>query len=178
MEEIRDSLHKRKRKGPARPGYGGTLPPSVPLRKFQIANFSLILGRLNRRLTGVGQNTYIKAISTWREKRITALDVIKTTWTPHDEPVKTATDQLKYLTHGSPTMRYAFHLVRGTVSRAKDYKGHKKVLFCEALPLNAWFLALVLRHAYIGVAVMHADLSQDERSKLAELFNDPKSWLT
>lgn len=49
---------------------------------------------------------------------------------------------------------------------------HQKILLGEQLPLSAWYAEVALKHAYIKVAVMHSGLSQFERAKLADAFND------
>ena len=103
------------------------------------------------------------------------MDIIKATWRLGDGAIQSRVEQLQFLTYGSPTLRYALHLISKTTFQ--KIKRNKKVLLGEALPVCAWFTEMVLKHAYIGVAVMHAELTQNERSKLADEFNDPNSSL-
>lgn len=69
------------------------------------------------------------------------------------------------------------HLVHRVTLKDSTVPGQKKLLLGEALPFCAWFTALVLEHACINVAVMHAGLTQTERSNLADKFNNAQSDL-
>lgn len=165
-----------KRKGPSRPGYlHNVFLPVVPLRDLMICNFSVILGRLNAALKARGKDTYVKSIASWRDIKLSAVDIIHATWRDGDLPIGTRVEQLSYLTYGSPALKFTMHLVHKVTLKDSTASGHRKLLLGEALPISAWYTALVLEHAYINVAVVHAGLTQTERSTLGEKFNDPQS---
>lgn len=161
----------------SRPGHGSSmLQPLVPLRDLRIANSSLLLARFNASMKDQQSTTYINAITRWRESGISALDFIHATWKPGDLPVVTRVQQLTFLAYGSPVLRFVFRLICKYCFRDPG-KGHAKLILGEALPVTAWFLEIALQHAYIKVKVMHANLTQSERSELAAEFNDSKSTL-
>lgn len=85
---------------------------------------------------------------------------------------------MEFLTYVSPTLRFALHLIQKHTLASTDDPRPKKILLGEALPVCAWFAEVVLAHAFIGVEVMHAQLSQSERSDMADRFNNPSSDLT
>lgn len=124
-----------------------------------------------------GQDTSVKNISIWRESSRSALDMIQATWKLGDPPVKTHMQQLAFLAYGSPTLRYALYLAATKIFRDPNCPYHRKLLIGEALPLSAWFMEMVIQHAYIGVAVMNSGLTQSQRSDVAKKFNNPKSDL-
>lgn len=87
IQELKDQLSKIHRRGPPRPGHNQLVfLPVVPLRDPMIANFSVILARLNHALTKAGEDTNVNSIAKWREKGRGALDIIKATWRPGDCP--------------------------------------------------------------------------------------------
>lgn len=157
-------MYKRYRRGDPRPKQGIIIfLPVVPLRDLAIAT---ILAHLNHLVKIKGEDSYVNTISRWREQGLNGLHIIKAVWREGDIPVDTHRGQMEFLTYGSPTLRFALHLIQKHTLASTDDPRPKKILLGEALPVCAWF------------AVMHAQLSQSERSDMADRFNNPSSDLT
>ena len=148
-----------------------------PLRDLSIANFSVILARFNKILKSENGDTHVDSVARWRDNGVTANDIMKVTRRQDDAPVRTHFEQMEYLTLGSPSLRHAYRLISKHCLTPDSVKGHKKIILGTDIPVTAWFAETVFRHAYMGVAVMHSNLSQAQRAALADQFNDEKSDL-
>lgn len=111
-------------------------------------------------------------MATFRSNGSGAKWVIDAVWCEGDTPITTRLEQLEFLCFVSPMLRYLIFVLKEYIIPSNGRKA-TKLLVCENIPLVAWFMEQVLRHAYINVRVLHADLNQEQRSELVREFNDP-----
>ena len=143
------------------------------MRDLAIANFSIVLARLNHALKLTSRDSYVEAERVWRRQGRSGFDIIKALWREADIPVKSHQGMLAFIVDGLPTLCYALHLIQRVVLVGQDVPGHKKLLLEEAYPGCGRYMEVVLRPAQIHVVTTHSGLGQIERSELADRFNEP-----
>ena len=67
------------------------------MRDLAIANFSVILARLNHALKLTSRDSYVEAEKVWRRQGRCGFDVIKAVGTEADVPVTSYQDMLAFL---------------------------------------------------------------------------------
>ena len=147
------------------------------MEDLAIANFSIILARLNHALKLRSRNSYVDVDRVWLRQGRYGFVIIKDVWRESDIPVRTHQEMLAFLVYGSTTLRYALHLIQKVVLADQDVPGHKKLLLGEAYLVCAWYTEVVLRHTHIHVTTMHSGLSQMGGSELADRVNEPSDIL-
>jgi hypothetical protein len=113
----------------------------------------------------------------FRNLNLTAHHFIDIVKRPSDPPTNTGLEKLRFLTHGSPTLRYILSQIRDYVLPTKADGTYEKLLITEDLPNLAWFWEKVLQFLYIGAAVLHTNLHSNERQVLQDRFNNPNDSL-
>lgn len=104
------------------------------MRDLAIANFSIILARLNHALKLTSRDSYVEAERVWRRQGRSGFDIIKAVWRESDIPVRTHQEMLGFLVYGSPTLRYALHLIQRVVLVDQDIPGHKNFYWVKHTP--------------------------------------------
>ncbi|KJX94525.1 hypothetical protein TI39_contig4182g00005 [Zymoseptoria brevis] len=85
----------------------------------------------------------------------------------------TQREMMKWLSYGSPKLRYLIEYYATKVMRSPD----RKLMVCEDIPFSAWFWELAFATMNIPAATYHGDLSEKQRRKMVADFNDPNSTL-
>ncbi|KAF4636083.1 hypothetical protein G7Y89_g2010 [Cudoniella acicularis] len=151
------------------------------LRKLAMLNCSTILARLNLVMQSVEGNTHVATLDKWRSENQEA-DFIQDLTRGEGEPrSQTAADLVRFLTKGSPTLRLLFQVL--LTYHVLDplnkpfYKHHQKLIYADTVPANAYYVEKTLRAGLVDARTMHSGLSNNARSELVDLFNDPESSL-
>ena len=104
MEHIKPNRREKARSGPPEPGQTQHFfLPVVPMKELAIANFSIILARLNPALKLTSRKSYVEAERVWRRQGRSGFDIIKAVWRESDIPVRAHQEMLALLVHGSTT---------------------------------------------------------------------------
>jgi hypothetical protein len=93
---------------------------------------------------------------------------------PGDIPPITRMEQLKYLVHGSLTLRHILSQIRDHLLSVTTTD---KIIITEDTPLVAWYYERVLNYLHVNTRVLGAYLKPEERKRLIDDFNDRKSEL-
>lgn len=151
---------------------------TAPLRNLMIASSSLLLPRLDRSCQAMGINTLVHSLNQFRAQNVTAHELIPLVRRRGDPDCKTGAEKLKFLTYGSPKLRYILEVINQYSLPLLSSDRPRKILITEELPLSALFIELVAKLIYVQAAVLHAGLSDAERIELVNKFNDPNDRLT
>lgn len=147
------------------------------LRQLTIASASLILGRFDRTLRQMGFNTLVDDLNHFRAKNLGTREILALAKREGDAETNTGLEKLRFLTYGSPKLRFILHHIHTYVVPQVAQDQSPKLLITEDVPLNAFFFESVLNMIYIETEVMHAALSEAERINLVKRFNDSNDSL-
>ncbi len=144
----------------------------ISLRHLTIANFSLLLNRLDRMLRKIDRNTLIDDINLFRAKDLSAHHIVDFVRRQDDSSIKTDMKKLRFLLYETSTLRYILHQVHHYVLSHTIIEKKKKIFIIENVFFNAFFLKCVCNFIYVEVEVLHADLIDSKRMNLVNRFND------
>ena len=94
-----------------------------------------------------------------------------------DPPIMTHSQKLQFLCYGSPKARALCAQIRDYMLPAQAGEPYRKILFAEDTVPVAWFWELLFTGLFIDTAVLHAQLSHQERIQIVHDFNKPKKPL-
>lgn len=126
----------------------------------------------------MGINTLVHSLNQFRAQNVTAHELIPLVRRRGDPDCKTGAEKLKFLTYGSPKLRYILEVINQYSLPLLSSDRPRKILIAEELPLSALFIELVAKLIYVQAAVLHAGLSDAERIELVNKFNNPNDRLT
>lgn len=107
---------------------------------------------------------------------MTAHELVPLVHRPGDPSVGTGLDKTLFLVYGSPKLRYILRTVDYYLPHSGNNQA-QKILITEDVPLNAYYIELVLKSVYVEAEVLHAGLSDTERVDLVQRFRDPADKL-
>ena len=148
-----------------------------PLRHLTMISGSVLMDRFDRVVSKLGMSTLVGDMQKFRNLNLTAHHFIDIVKRPGDPPTNTGVEKLKFLSYGSPTLRYILSQIRDYVLPTEADGTYEKLLITEDLPNLAWFWEKVLQFLYIDAVVLHANLGNNERQMLQDRFNDPNDSL-
>ena len=123
-------------------------------------------------------STNVDGMTRYNSPEYEAEWLIKRVIRPGDVQPVTRQDQLRFLTTGSPVLRFVLSQLRDYVLPYLDTSGDpKKLMVTLDTPLVAWYYERVLNLLHINTKVLGAFLTADERTKVVAEFNDPKGKL-
>ena len=137
-----------------------------------IISCSTKLARLHYQLKNAELNTRVTFVNQLREKGLGAEWLAVMTYEHGDPAYKSREDLVRFLTDGSPKLRILYAATRRTC-----FVERSKLLVVEDLPLNAKFYEDSIRALWIHCETAHSKLTQSQRQKLFDAFNDSSSTL-
>lgn len=143
-----------------------------------IASLSLFLLHLNCTCQDMGINTLVYSLNQFRAQNITAHKLIPLVWHKSNLDCTTESEKLNFLTYSSFKLCYILEVINQYFLLLFWSDLSRKILITEKLPLFALFIKLVVKLLYIKAAVLHARLSDTEKIKLVNRFNNPAKRLT
>jgi hypothetical protein len=149
----------------------------APLRRLTVAASSVLLDRFETTLRACGRTGLVGDMSVLREKGFTAHNLVPMVKRPGDPETQTGVEYLRFLTFGSPKLRFILYQIHTYVLPASSSGQYQKLMLTEAVPLSAHFWELVCNLTYVETAVLHSGLNEQERINLISRFNDPASNL-
>jgi hypothetical protein len=159
-------------------GVKSSFPPIVaPLRYLTVASSSVLLDRFERTMRHAGRTGLVEDMSLLRDKGFNAFNIIPLVKRDGDGDITTGLECLRFLTYGSPKLRYILYKIHSYVLQNTTAGKYRKFLLTEDIPLSAHFWEMVCNLTYVETAVLHSGLSDQERVDLIRRFNDPKSTL-
>lgn len=115
----------------------------------------------------------------WRKGHVNLSELLPRRSKPNGDPLNnTGHQKLRFLTFGSPTLRFIYHQTHSYVLPNLFDQKPQKLLMCEDIPLSAHFWEMACNLLYVERAVLHSGLSGSERIELIKRFNNPKDSLT
>lgn len=149
----------------------------APLRHLTLASCSLQVSRLDQTCMKINLDTLVHTINQFCALNFTAHEVIPLLLQRRDPPVCTRFEKLCFMVYGSLKLYFMlkeihkYSLPRGTTDKPR------KLLITEDIPINALFIKLMCKLAYVQAKVLHAGLQDTERVELVKQFNDPEDSL-
>jgi hypothetical protein len=89
-----------------------------------------------------------------------------------DPETTTGLEKVKFLTYGSPKLRYILHQVHTYVLSQTAQDGSRKLLIIEDISLTAFSYQSVFNMLYVKSEILHVELFDIERVHLIKRFND------
>ncbi|KFY97411.1 hypothetical protein V500_02085 [Pseudogymnoascus sp. VKM F-4518 (FW-2643)] len=166
-------------RGASKDGHGKSFPRiGAPLRRMTLLSTSTHLERLENTLRKAGLTGHVMDMRGLRERGLNAFDLVGLVRREGDpEDLQTGLQHLKFLSYGSPKLRYVLNEVLTYVLPGTTEDMGEKLLLVEDVPLAAEFWQMVLSLTYVDVAIMHSGLDEDERIDLSRRFNDKNDSL-
>lgn len=153
-------------------------PVTGSLRKLTMCAGSTLLDRFDHTMRKVGKSALVDDMSTLRTKCFNANHMVDMVLRKGDPLPSTGLEKLRFLTFGSPILRFLLHQIHIYVLPESCQSRPRKLLLTEDIPLSAQFWEVSLNLIYVESAVLHASLSDGDRIQLVNRFNDPEDSLT
>lgn len=147
------------------------------LRHLTLASFSLIVSCLDRTCCKLGLNTLVHTIDQFCFKHLTAHEIVSFVVCRGDLPCRTRFEKLYFMTYGSPKLWFILKKINHYCLLSGPSNKSRKLLITEDIPVNAFFIELTCKLAYIQIEILHAGLTDIERVNLVKRFNNPKDSL-
>ncbi|MCJ1426022.1 hypothetical protein MMC29_003924 [Sticta canariensis] len=123
------------------------------------------------------RSTLVKDMANLRSQGFNANHFIDMVLWKRDPSPTTGLEKVRFLTFGSPALRFILYQVHTYVLPQISTQKPNKLLLTEDIPLPAQFWEMCLNLVYVESAVLHAGLSDTERVGLVARFNDPEDSL-
>jgi hypothetical protein len=119
-------------------------------------------------MSGLVQDMYVL-----RDRGLSAFDLVPMVHREGDGDITTGLDHLRFLTYGSPKLRFILgqinHYVLPTTSGGKA----RKLILTDDVPLTAYFWEMVLNSICVETAVLHARVVGSRASGLDSQIQRP-----
>lgn len=147
-------------------------PVTASLRKLTVCAASILLERFDRTMQKLNMDSLVHNMTALRSRGFHANDFVKMVLWKGDPTPLTGQQTLKFLTFGSPALRFILHQIHTYVLPADPNDKPRKLLITEDIPLSAQFWEMCMYSIYVNSAVLHAGLSDLERVQLLGRFNN------
>lgn len=152
-------------------------PISTYLRRLCICAASNLLGRFDLFLRRYDLNNLVAGIDKFRQGGANLDWFLKIVWDEDDgfkyPDEMTHIEKLQYLCWGYPKARALCVQLRDYVLPVEFGQKNNKVLWGEDTVPVAWLWELLFLSLYINTTALHAQLTNPERMKIVNDFNDP-----
>ena len=123
---------------------------------------STMLDHLENTLVRAGRTALVTDMSVLRDQGFNPYDLVLLVLQWVDTPSLTGVEHLRFLTQGSPKLRFILQELHQYILPREASGQGNKLLIMEDIPLSAHYMELVLNLTYVETALLHSDLSDEE----------------
>ena len=152
-------------------------PVTGLLRRLTICAASPLLERFGQTMYYLHRSALAKDMANLRSRGFNANHIIDMVMRRGETYPMTGFEKLRFLTYGSPALRFILHQILHYVLPGMTAQKPNKLLLTDDVPLSAQYWEMCLNLAYVKTAVLHAGFSDSERVALITRFNDAKDSL-